>query len=295
MNKVSFNNQERYFFKAIPALVWQFVFLGIPFILLLILSFVKDSNKAWTFENFTLDNYTQLLHSQYAIIIMRSFLVAALTALLCLLIGYPLTYYIALKKRKWKNFFLFFLVLPFVTNLLVLTYAWTFVLDKDGLLNQFLLKVGIISEPILMLNSYFAIMLVMFYCYLPFMIMPLFTSLEKFDLTLIEASRDLGANPLQTFFKVILPLTLPAIQTGVLLVFVPAFGEFVIPLLMGGDKYMFVGSLISHFFLIGQDRLLGASFTIFSSFLLFCCVLFFIAFFSKKKISKQRNYDGEIS
>lgn len=291
--KKQLTQQELFFFKAIPAFVWQFVFFGIPFLFLVVLSFIKDFSLPLGLNNFTLDHYHQLIASDYARIIARSLFIASFTALLCLLVGYPLTYYIALKKRKWKNFFLFFLVLPFVTNLLVLTYAWSFVLDKDGLLNQLLLALGILHEPILMLNSFFAIMVVMFYCYLPFMIMPLFTSLEKFDVSLVEASQDLGASQLQTFFKIILPLTRPAIQTGILLVFVPAFGEFVVPLLMGGDKYMFVGTAISHFFLIGQDRPLGAAFTLISSAFLCCLVLLFIWFFSSKEVSKQRKNDSE--
>lgn len=291
--KNQFTQEDTFFFKAVPAFVWQLVFFGIPFLSLIVLSFIKDFSQPLALDNFSLEHYYQLLSSDYVHIILRSLMVAFFTALFCLLVGYPLTYYIALKKRRWKNFFLFFLVLPFVTNLLVLTYAWTFVLDKDGLLNRFLLAVGLIHEPILMLNSFFAIMLVMFYCYLPFMIMPLFTSLEKFDITLVEASQDLGATQWQTFFKIILPLTWPAIQTGILLVFVPAFGEFVIPLLMGGDKYMFVGTTISHFFLIGQDRPLGAAFTLGSSAFLCCLVVIFLWLFPSREPNKLRKNENE--
>lgn len=287
--------QESFFFKAVPAFVWQLLFFCIPIILLLTQSFIKSGATSLSLDSFTLEHYAALFHYDYIKIIARSFFVALSTALLCLLIGYPLAYYIALKKRAWKNFFLFFLVLPFVTNLLVLTYAWSFMLDKDGFINRLLITFGIITEPLLMLNSFFAIMLVMFYCYLPFMIMPLFTSLERFDVTLIEASRDLGANQGQTFFKIILPLTMPAIQTGLLLVFVPAFGEFVIPLLMGGDKFMFVGSVISHFFLIGQDQHLGAAFTLVTSTILCCTVLFFVWFFSKKGNTSKGGTYVEVS
>lgn len=271
--------QESFFFKAVPALVWQFLFFYTPLVLLCILSFMQEGGS-WL--SFSFEHYRALFHYDYLRIIARSFFVALSTALLCFLVGYPLAYYIALKKRAWKNFFLFFLVLPFVTNLLVLTYAWSFMLDKDGFLNRMLLSCGVIQEPILMLNSFFAIMLVMFYCYLPFMIMPLFTSLEKFDVTLIEASQDLGANQRQTFFKIIFPLTSQAIKTGFLLVFVPAFGEFVIPLLMGGDKFMFVGSAISHFFFIGQDKHVGAAFTLLASFVLCCLILSFMLVFFKR-------------
>ena len=121
----------------------------------------------------------------------------------------------------------------------------------------------------------------MFYCYLPFMIMPLFSVLEKFDLQLLEASKDLGANQLQTLWYVIVPITLPGIKAGFLLVFVPAFAEFVIPLLVGGDKYMFVGTVISHYFLIGQDKYMGSAFTVASSCVLFATVFLISIFMGK--------------
>ena len=251
------------FFKSVPALLWQFLFFYIPLVFVVLISFTSESALV------TLLNYADLFQKAYGYILIRSFLVAFFTAFFCFLVGYPLAYFIALKKREWKNIFLFFLMLPFWTNLLVLTYAWFFILDKDGLLNTLLLKIGIIGEPLSLINNFFAIMLIMFYCYLPFMIMPLFSVLEKFDVSCIEASKDLGANSWQTFWHVIFPITLPGIKAGFLLVFVPAFGEFVIPLLVGGDKYMFVGSLISHYFLIGQNKFMGAAFTVLSSIILF--------------------------
>ena len=127
---------------------------------------------------------------------------------------------------------------------------------------------GLINSPLKILNSMVAVILVMFYCYLPFMILPLFSSIEKFDLSLIEASLDLGASIKQTFLKIIFPLTLPGVRTGFFLVFVPAFGEFVIPMLLGGDKNMFVGSVISHYFLVTYDHATGSAFTVLSSIVL---------------------------
>ncbi len=288
-------NRESYFFKTAPAFVWQLLFFLIPIAFLLALSFIQSDSNSWWGYSLTMAHYEQLLSFDYVKIIIRSFFMALITALLCLFVGYPLTYYIALKKRAWKNIFLFFLVLPFVTNLLVLTYAWNFVLDKDGLLNQLLLFLHLIAEPLPLLNNYFAILLVMFYCYLPFMIMPLFASLEKFDRTLIEASHDLGATQTQTFFKIILPMTWPAIQTGMLLVFIPAFGEFVIPLLMGGDKYMFVGSVISHYFFVGQDRPVGAAFTLLVSVLMCAFIVFYLFFFSSKRPKRRGQAYDKIS
>lgn len=264
------------FFKAVPALLWQTLFFYIPLLFVIVLSFTDTVTT-----EFTLNNYYMLFDVIYGSIIIRSLILASLTAALCLLVGYPLAYFIALKKRALKNVFLFFIILPFWTNLLVLTYAWFFILDRDGLLNSLLIQLGILSEPIALINNFFAIMLVMFYCYLPFMLMPLFSTFEKFDLNLLEASKDLGANHWQTLWHVIIPITMPGIKAGFLLVFVPAFGEFVIPLLVGGDKYMFVGSLISHYFLIGQNKFAGSAFTVLSS-----CVLFLIVFFMNKILQK---------
>lgn len=270
------------FFKAVPALLWQFLFFYIPLLFVIVLSFTDA-----TTTGFTLKNYVLLLNSVYSSIIFRSLILAFLTATLCLIIGYPLAYFIALKKRSLKNVFLFFIILPFWTNLLVLTYAWFFILDRDGLLNSLLMNIGLITEPLALINNFFAIMIVMFYCYLPFMIMPLFSVLEKFDLNLIEASKDLGANQWQTLWNVIIPITMPGIKAGFLLVFVPAFGEFVIPLLVGGDKYMFVGTLISHYFLIGQNKFAGSAFTVLSSCVLFI-VVFFVNIFVQKLFPSQR-------
>ena len=257
------------FCKVVPALLWQLLFFYVPLTFVLVLSF-SDSHHLL----YTLKNYLALWNSVYFLIILRSLVLAFITASLCLSVGYPLADYIALKKRSLKNIFLFFVILPFWTNLLVLTYAWFFILDRDGLLNNLLMNLGLIHEPIALINNFFSIILVMFYCYLPFMIMPLFSVLEKFDLQLIEASKDLGANQFQTLWHVIVPITLPGIKAGFLLVFVPAFAEFVIPLLVGGDKYMFVGTVISHYFLIGQDKYMGSAFTVVSSCILFATVFF---------------------
>ncbi len=264
------------FFKAVPALLWQLLFFYIPLLFVIVLSFTDAATTG-----FTLKNYSLLFDVIYGSIFVRSLILAFLTAIVCLVVGYPLAYFIALRKRAYKNIFLFFIILPFWTNLLVLTYAWFFILDRDGLLNSLLMSMGILSQPVELINNFFAIMIVMFYCYLPFMIMPLFSVLEKIDLNLIEASKDLGANQWQTLWNVIVPITMPGIKAGFLLVFVPAFGEFVIPLLVGGDKYMFVGTLISHYFLIGQNKFAGSAFTVLSSCVLFVIVFLFSIFVQK--------------
>lgn len=264
------NNKNGYsyahFFKAIPAIVWQVLFFYVPFIFVVASSFFQEK-AGHLFVS--LYNYRSVFKLVYLEIIGRSFGLALTTALVCLLIGYPLAYYIAIKKRSLKNIFLFLLIVPFWTNFLVLMYAWFFVLDPLGLVNSLLMYFNIIGKPLVLLNNYFSVVLVMSYAYLPFMVMPIFTILEKIDLTLIEASRDLGASMVQTFLRIIVPLSLPGIRTGLLLVFVPAFGEFVIPMIIGGDKNMYVGSLISHFFFIDRNPYAGSAFTVLAMLALF--------------------------
>lgn len=246
------------FFMSMPALLWQTLFLYIPLVSIFVISFLRSDAGSFLF---TLDHYVALFQSNYFKIIMRSALLASVTASICLLCAYPVVYFLVFRLERSRNILLFFLILPFWTSLLVQAYAWFFVLEKYGMINSILLNLGLIASPIHLLNTQLATYLVMVYCYLPYMILPLFTTLEKLDRRLIEASLDLGANPLQTLLRVTLPLSLPGIKTGFFLVFVPSFGEFVIPTLMGGGKRFYIGSLIEHFFLVSRDVYSGAAFT----------------------------------
>lgn len=257
-----------------PAVLWQILFLYIPLILIVYASFYRGIGAAW--YDFTYEHYFSLFTVNYFMIIGRSVGVAFGVALLCLFLAYPIAYFLALKVgRRWKNLLLFLLTLPFWTNFLIQVYSWVFVLDHNGLINTILLKIGLISEPLHMVNSTKAIFLVMVHYYLPFMIMPLYSVLEKIQKDVLEASMDLGATHWQTFTRITIPLSLSGIKTGFFLVFVPAFGEFVIPSLIGGAKYMFVGSLVSHYFLVARDSQLGSAFTLLSGLVLLACALLF--------------------
>lgn len=251
-------SNETPFFMSMPALLWQLLFLYIPLVSILVISFVKSDFGSFFF---TFDHYAALFHSNYFKIILRSALLACVTASVCLMCAYPVVYFLVFRLKRTRNILLFFLILPFWTSLLVQAYAWFYVLEKYGMINTILLNLGLISQPLHLLNTQLATYMVMVYCYLPYMILPLFTTLEKLDRRLIEASLDLGANPLQTLLRVTLPLSLPGIKTGFFLVFVPCFGEFVIPTLMGGGKRFYIGSLIEHFFLVSRDVYSGAAFT----------------------------------
>ncbi|NRB21698.1 ABC transporter permease [Candidatus Dependentiae bacterium] len=259
---------QRSFFLMVPALVWQILFLCIPLVVIFILSFLKVQDNVTL--SYSLSHYASFFKPQYLKIIFRSLLLGSINTLICLLIGYPLAYYLVFRVGRWKNTLLFLLILPFWTNLLVLAYAWFFVLDKYGLFNNSLMSLGVISEPLTLLNTPFSVYLVMIYCYLPFMVLPIYSILEKLDKRLIEASDDLGARWWESFWRVIFPLSMSGIQTGVFLVFVQSFGEFVIPELLGGGKTFYVGTLISHYFLVSRNPFAGAAFTCFS-------VLFLIA------------------
>ncbi|HEX4069270.1 MAG TPA: ABC transporter permease [Candidatus Babeliales bacterium] len=263
------------FIFLVPAVLWQLFFLYVPLFLVLYMSFQHAS--AVVGVNFTLDHYKLILSSiPYFYIIGRSVFIAAGVTFLCLLCAYPIAYYLALKvSRRWKNVLLFLLTLPFWTNFLIQIYSWVFVLDHNGLINMLLLTLGIIQSPLYMINNTAAIFFVMLYHYLPFMIMPLYSILEKIQHDLLEASMDLGATHWQTFRRITFPLSMSGIKTGVFLVFVPAFGEFVIPSIIGGAHHLFVGSLISHYFLVTRDSQLGAAFTIVSGFVLLICALLF--------------------
>jgi len=266
-------SQEFSFISSLPAIVWQFFFMVTPLLIIGYYS-IADTSSA---IGISLRHYRYLFDTPYFKIIGRSLFLAAATAIVGLLCAYPVAYFIALRVRRFKNAMLFLLTLPFWVNFLVQIYAWYFLLERNGLINIILLKLGIINEPLLLSNSLFAVFIVMLNCYLPFVIMPLYSVLEKIDVRLLEASADLGATPWQTFWRITVPYSMPGIKTGLLLVMIPAFGEFVIPALVGGSKYMLVGSLISYYFLAARNNYAGAAFTCLSAMVLVATVLLIMA------------------
>ena len=278
-NTRSFFSEEQSFFWGVIAFVWQLLFFYLPISFLISTSFIEYL-PSLGISHFTLSFYKSLLNPIYANIFFRSFCLAAVTVIVTLLIAYPVAYYLAIKVKKFKNVLFALLILPFWTNLLLLVYAWYFLLENDGLVNNFLLWIGIIKQTLHLINTLFSVYMGTIYCYLPFMLLPLYSVLDKFDTRLLEASADLGASYLQTFRKIIIPLTYPGIKTGAILVFVPAFGEFVIPALLGGDKNMYVGSVITHYFLTVRNVALGSAFTCLSTvvligiFVLYACSLY---------------------
>jgi putrescine transport system permease protein len=184
---------------------------------------------------------------------LNSIKVAAVSTVLCLLLGYPMAYAIARAQSTWRHVLLMMVILPFWTSFLLRVYAWIGILKNNGLINNFLMWLGLIDEPIVMLQTDFAIYVGIVYSYLPFMILPLYANLEKMDLTLLEAAADLGCRPFKGFLTITLPLSMPGILAGSLLVFIPAVGEFVIPELLGPSDSLMIGKVLWNVFFTKRD------------------------------------------
>ena len=236
------------------------ILLGIvPLLLLIATSFLTyDQTNLVRFE-FSLEAYRQLADPVYLKVIWRSLKLAVITTFLCLTLGYPFAWYTARLSPRWRTAVLICLMIPFWTNSLVRTYAIRMVLGTQGILNKSLLYLGIIDSPIRMMYTDYAVVAGLFYLMLPFMILPLYASIEKLNYQLIEAARDLGAGAVATFRKVILPLTLPGIIAGCVMVFVPTMGLFYVASLLGGARQLLIGNLIQQQFLNARNWPLGSA------------------------------------
>jgi putrescine transport system permease protein len=246
---------------GLPAL-WLLLLFAVPFLIVLKLSFsdvrLAVPPYAPLFENGRLhphlSNYSFLFTDPlYVRSLLYSLQVAAISTLLCLLIGYPMAYAIARSGATLRNVLLMMIVLPFWTSFLLRVYAWMGLLKTDGVINHLLLSLGVIHHPLVLLNTDFAVYIGIVYSYLPFMILPLYSNLEKHDVTLLEAAADLGAHPVTVFRRITLPLSLPGIAAGSLLVFIPAVGEYVIPSLLGRSDQLMIGRVLSDEFFENRD------------------------------------------
>ena len=242
-----------------PGLLWMGLLFFVPLCLVVVISFAGRGTYGGIVWSFSLANYLDLLHPLYARILGQSILLAAVTTLLCLTMGFPLAYYIARAAPRRQGVLLLLIMIPFWTNFLVRTYAWMFILRTEGLLNTLLLKLGVIAAPIELLYSNTAVVIGLVYGYLPFMVLPLYVALERVDRTLVEAAWDLYATRWAMLWRIIVPLARPGIMAGCLLVCIPSLGAFLTPDLLGGARSMMIGNLIQHEFLVARDWPLGAA------------------------------------
>jgi spermidine/putrescine transport system permease protein len=271
-----------------PALLWLLLFFLIPLGIMLVYSFCQRSRYGGVVWDFTIDNYSKVLNPIYLKPVLRSFWVAAVNTFICLLIGYPAAYYISSRSTvKVRNILLLLAILPLWTNFVVRTYAWMVILREGGVINIILMKLNLIEKPLELLFTKKAVIIGLVYGYLPFMIWPLYVSIEKMDRSFLEAANDLGANHLQTFFRVMLPLTLPGIVAGSILVFIPTLGAFVTPDLLGGGKDIMIGNLIQNQYVKVRNWPFGSAL----SFILLIIVLGLLLLYVKFGSREETGYE----
>jgi putrescine transport system permease protein len=252
---------------AVPY-IWLTIFFLVPFLIVLKISFAEFSPLGrppyepvfrWLDEGalqikMLITSYQYLLTEPlYVSSWIYSVKVAAISTVMCLCLGYPMAYAISRSSPTYRNVFLMLIILPFWTSFLLRVYAWIGLLKTDGVINQVLRGLGIIDEPLAMMNTSFAVYIGIVYSYLPFMILPLYSNLEKHDNTLLEAAQDLGAGPIKSFMRVTLPLSMPGVVAGSLLVFIPAVGEYVIPSLLGRTDQLMIAKLLADEFFLNRD------------------------------------------
>ncbi len=241
-----------------PAAALLIATIAVPFAILVSYAFRSRGAYGGVMPPWTLENWQRLADPLYAGILARSFLVAALSTALCLVLAFPLAMAIT-RGGRWKNLLLALVMLPFWTSLLIRTYAWMFLLRDTGLVNTWLMRAGLVSEPLPLLYNWGAVVLGLVYAHLPFMVLPLYAALERQEPQLLEAAADLGARDWQAFWRVTLPLAAPGIRSGVLLVFIPCLGTYLIPDLLGGGKTILAGTLIQNQFTAARDWPFGAA------------------------------------
>jgi spermidine/putrescine transport system permease protein len=245
LSKIRHRDSVKAALLILPTLLFLAVFFAFPFLVTGRYSIgVVDQYNRLIQNAFTISNYLMSFEGMYLVILFRSLWIALATTLLCIALGYPVAYWIGVKAGKIKNLAMLLVIIPFWSSFLIRTYAMMSLLYRGGVINEILLQLNLIHEPLDLLYNPFSVMLGMVYNYLPYMILPLYASTEKLDLSLLEAGQSLGANPARVFLRITFPLTRPGILAGSILVFVPAFGEFVVPQLLGGTSSVMVGQLI---------------------------------------------------
>ncbi len=267
-----------------PVLIWMTCFFVVPVFLMMLVSFCTRGEYGEVIYKFNTNNYIRFLDPLYINIFIRSIVIALITTIICLILGYPFAYFVGRAPKKIRGILLLLIMLPFWTNSLIRTYAWIILLRTEGIINTYLIKFHIISEPLKLLYNNASVLIGMVYMMFPFMVLPLYSSIEKLDKSYIEAAFDLGATPIKSFIKVILPLTMPGIMAGCLLVFVPTLGYFFIPDLMGGSKVVLLSNLIKNQYLTARDWPFGSAISV----ILIIVMLILIGLYFKGLKNKEK-------
>lgn len=236
--------QKRWFCLVLPMYIFSILFVLGPLLYMIALSFATNHEGLGVTFRFTLENFRKMADPVYVGTFVQSFQVAIMTTILVVAIGYPFGYFMAKQSKRGKRLLMFLIMVPFWTSSLLRMYGWIIVLQAKGIVNTVLIRLGLIRVPIKILYSYPAVLIGMVYALLPFMILSVYSSVEKMDWTLVEAAKDLGASNWKAFSTVTLKLTLPGLLSGVILTFIPSMGLFFIADILGGNKIVLVGSLI---------------------------------------------------
>ena len=246
-----------------PSAFYLLLFFIVPLLIVVVYSFLTRGTYGQLVWKFTLDNYIRVVDPLYLSILWRSVVIAGINTLICLLLSYPFAYAIArIENIRTRGILLILVMIPFWTNFLVRTYAWRVILGTDGPLNGLLLSLGIIQEPLPLIFNDGAVMVGLVYGYMPFMVLPLYAAIERIDFSLVEAAHDLYADGRAAFWRVVLPLSMPGILAGSILVFIPTLGTFVTTDLLGGSKSVMIGNLIQSQFLTARDWPFGSAFSV---------------------------------
>lgn len=259
-----------------PAALWLGIFFLIPLMLILAYSFGTSGVYGGITLGFNPGNYLKVFDPLYLEIIIRTFIIATLNTLICLALGYPLAYFIVFKGRRWRNVLILLVMIPFWTSLLIRAYSWVVILGGNGIANRTLQFLGLTDEPLTLIFTPQAVAMGLAYSYLPFMILPLYAALEKFDVRLKEAAQDLGASRWHTFWRVTFPMSMPGVIAGSILVFIPSAGEFVVPDLLGGSRTVMTGNLIQQQFLNARDWAFGSALSIMLAVLLLGAIMYYV-------------------
>ena len=269
---------------AYPYVVWICLLIVAPMLLILMYAFTTKGNSVTTIQ-FTFSNFAKFFSDPIFLdVLKRSLIIAVATTIICIILGYPAAYIIANSEGRKKYMLIMLVTIPTWINMLVRTYAWMGMLQDDGLRNTILGFLGI--GPIKMIHTGFAVILGMVYNFIPFMILQIYTSLTKMDKSLLEAASDLGANKVQAFLRVTLPLSLPGVISGITLVFLPAVSSFFIPKLLGGGQYVLIGNVIENQFLTSGDWNFGSAIS------LIMAVIIMISMYVTKKLDKGEEMMG---
>lgn len=285
MNAQEKHNRFLGYVYSLPMGIWITVFFVAPLAIIVVYSFLKKGLYGGVVWEFSLDAYKGMANPAFLVIVWRTIWISALSTAIILLISLPCGY--AMARSKHQTLFLFLVIIPFWTNSLIRIYAWINLLSTEGFINNFLQRIGIISSPLPLINNAFAVVLVLVYMYIPYAVLPLFTTIDKFDFALLDAARDLGATKLQAMLRVLLPNIRSGITTALVFTFIPIFGAYTVPLLVGGMSSTMVGNIIVDQVQKTRNWPLASAFSVVLTIISMAGVLLMVSSGNKEKQAKK--------